>query len=261
MQLAILGASGRMGQALSRAAAARDIDVIGIVREQSTALAEQQHVVAVNQVDWSHCDVIVDFSSVQALSDNLALAQRQQLPIVVCTTGLSDTDQRLLDAAAKKVPVLYAANTSVGVNLLQQLVRISSQVLAEADIEIVEAHHKRKLDAPSGTALLLGEAAAAGRGQRLADVSAGIRGAGERQTGSIGFACLRAGDIVGEHSAYFVDDNERIEITHRVANRQVFADGALRAAAWLMKQAPGRYKMSDMLGIEAALAELLKTSD
>ena len=197
-------------------------------------------------------DVLIDFSSPKALVANLGAAVAAGTPIVIGTTGLEEDHHRSIDDAARHVAVLQTGNTSLGVTLLARLVEEAARKLGpEWDIEIAEMHHRMKVDAPSGTALLLGRAAAAGRSIDLAQHSErgrdGITGA--RATGSIGFAALRGGSVAGDHTVYFATDNERIEITHRAENRTVFARGALKAAAWLIGQPPGRYSMDQVLGV------------
>lgn len=262
MKLGILGASGRMGQAVMKAAAAQGVQVTAaIVSAQSGALGQaataEVNYQPVADLTPQQVDVLVDFSLPQGLSENLAAAQRLQVPIVICTTGLSAQQQAEIDAAAQQVPVLYAANTSVGVTLLRQLVQLTSAAVPEWDIEIIEAHHSAKRDGPSGTAVALGESAAAGRDASLAELSAGVRGDGRREPGSIGFAVIRAADIVGEHTVMFAQPGERVELSHKVADRKVFAQGALQAAQWLVQQAKGRYSMADMLALKTLLKQLV----
>ena len=197
-------------------------------------------------------DVLVDFSSPLALEANLEAAMAAGIPIVVGTTGLEERHHWLCDAAAEQTAVLQTGNTSLGVNMLAHLVREAASRLGEDwDIEIVETHHRMKVDAPSGTALLLGEAAAEGRGIRLAENSArgrdGITGA--REAGTIGFASLRGGSVAGDHTVYLLADNERIALSHLAENRMIFARGAVRAAQWLIGKAPGRYRMPEVLGL------------
>lgn len=188
-------------------------------------------------------DVWIDFSLAAGLTNNLQLAVQTKTPIVVCTTGLSDAQQLELGRAGEQVAVLYAANTSIGIAVLQDLVRQASAALPNADIEILEAHHKHKLDAPSGTAKLLAAEAELGRQQAH---SMAIRGDGKREPDSIGFAVIRGGDIVGEHSVFLISGGERLEFTHRVSDRSVFARGALQAAQWLSQQVIGYYQMADL---------------
>lgn len=266
LKVAIIGASGRMGAQLIEVitASERAELVAAVTHKSSSALGKDvgshnnKPASGISYTDdltaaAKAADVLVDFSLPAALVDNLAAAVQQRKPIVVCTTGLSERQQAELHAAAKKTAVLYAANTSLGVNLMLALVRTASQALGDTcDIEILEAHHTAKRDAPSGTALALGEAAAQGRGQRLDDVAEYQRNHATEphQAGSIGFATLRAGDIVGEHTVFLVSGGERIELTHRVANRKTFADGALNAAQWLAAKEAGIYQMKHVLGLD-----------
>jgi 4-hydroxy-tetrahydrodipicolinate reductase len=197
-------------------------------------------------------DVLVDFSAPRALETNLAAAREAGTAIVIGTTGLGETHHALIDDAAKDIAVLQAANTSLGVNLLAHLVRDAAARLGpEWDIEIVEMHHRHKVDAPSGTALLLGEAAAAGRETTLAEVAeegrAGLDCA--RTEGAIGFASLRGGSVAGDHQVILAADGERIELGHRAESREIFARGAIRAARWLADKPAGRYTMGDVLGL------------
>lgn len=261
MNVGILGASGRMGQAVIAAAKQAGLNVAAaIVSDQSEHLGQpvfaSLHYQTLSELVPQQVDVLIDFSLPQALTGNLQYAQRLQLPIVICTTGLTAQQHQAIDAAAQHIPVLYAANTSVGITLLQQLVKLTSAALPSCDIEIIEAHHSAKRDAPSGTALVLGESAAEGRGKSLHQVSAGIRGDGIREPGSIGFSVIRAGDIIGEHSVLFAQPGERIELTHKVGNRNIFAQGAVQAAQWLVKQSRGRYAMADMLALNTLLKQL-----
>ncbi|MCA1749103.1 MAG: 4-hydroxy-tetrahydrodipicolinate reductase [Parasphingopyxis sp.] len=238
--IGILGSEGRMGRAiaalLDSERAARCAGGIG--REGSPEELARR------------CDVLVDFSAPDALEAHLAAARTAGTPMLVGTTGLSQAHQTLLDEAAGKIAVLQAANTSLGVNLLAHLVREAAARLGEEwDIEIAEMHHRHKKDAPSGTALLLGEAAAEGRGTTLGEVAEQGR-AGldcERTEGAIGFASLRGGSVAGEHTVIFAGEGERLELAHRAESREIFARGAIRAAVWLAEQKPGRYAMADVL--------------
>lgn len=199
------------------------------------------------------CDVLVDFSAPAALEANLAAARAAATPIVIGTTGLDEADLDLVEAAAKEVAVLRAANMSLGVNLLAHLVREAAAKLGDDwDIEIVEMHHRHKADAPSGTALLLGAAAAEGRGVDLAAVSDRVRDGitGPRQRGRIGFAALRGGSVAGDHQLILAGEGERLELGHRAESREIFARGALRAASWLHARPPGLYAMTDVLGLK-----------
>lgn len=268
INVAIIGASGRMGKQLIQvlsasshakvcaavthsgsAALGQDIGTLSGLREMGILVTDDLTQAA------KQADVMVDFSLPAALADNLAVASQQQTPIVVCSTGLTEQQQDDLHSAAQKTAVLYAANTSLGVNVLLELVQTASRALGNTcDIEIVEAHHTAKRDAPSGTALALGEAAATGRGQQLAEVAEFQRNHNHDpyQPGSIGFATIRAGDIVGEHTVYLVLGGERLELTHRVANRRTFAEGACNAALWLAPQKAGFYTMNHVLGLDGS---------
>ena len=197
-------------------------------------------------------DVLVDFSAPAAIEAHLAAARAARTPIVIGTTGLSGHHHALIDAAAAEIAVLQTGNTSVGVNLPARLVREAAQRLGpDWDIEIVEMHHRNKADAPSGTALMLGEAAAAGMGTTLAEAAVEGRAGltGPRASGTIGMASLRGGSVVGDHSVILATTGERIELTHRADDRAIFARGAVQAALWLVRQAPGRYTMDQVLGI------------
>jgi 4-hydroxy-tetrahydrodipicolinate reductase len=228
--IGLFGAGGRMGRAVSELVAARS--------DLSVAEATP--------------DVFIDFSAPGALESNLRTAVRVSRPIVIGTTGLADIHQSLIDEAARDLPILQSANMSLGVNLLSHLVREAAAHLGpDWDVEILEMHHRHKVDAPSGTALLLGQAAAEGRGVDLSSVSDRCRDGitGPRQNGHIGFAVLRGGSVAGDHQVVFAGDAERIELSHRAENRTIFAQGALQAAVWLIGKPAGRYRMADVLGL------------
>jgi 4-hydroxy-tetrahydrodipicolinate reductase len=240
--IGLIGAGGRMGRAIAAAAEAEGVAVAGGIGRggDPRALARS-------------CDVLVDFSLPEALDSNLAAASAERRPILVGTTGLGPDHRRLIEAAAAETAVLQAANMSLGVNLLAHLVRETAARLGEDwDIEIVEMHHRHKADAPSGTALLLGAAAAAGRGVDLDAASDRGRDGitGPRVAGRIGFAALRGGSVAGDHQVVFAGEGERIELGHRAESRDIFARGALRAALWLAGRPAGRYAMTDVLGLE-----------
>ncbi|MEC7208957.1 MAG: 4-hydroxy-tetrahydrodipicolinate reductase, partial [Pseudomonadota bacterium] len=195
--------------------------------------------------------VIVDFTRPEATLQHLAIARKTGTAMVIGTTGFTAEQEQVLEQAARDIPLVYCANTSVGVTLLAQLVRQVAQQLGEDwDIEIVETHHNQKVDAPSGTALALGRAAADGRGVVLDKVRDSGRDGmtGVRRSGDIGFAVMRGGDIAGEHTVTFFGQQERIELTHRATSRLIFARGALRAAAFASGQPAGLYSMDDVLG-------------
>ncbi len=230
-----------MGRALAEAVAAAGHDLSGGIDRGGDPLALAR---------ISHA--LVDFSSPDALEANLDAAAEAGVPILVGTTGLEERHHFLCDHTAERVAVLQTGNTSLGVNMLAHLVREAAARLGEDwDIEITESHHRMKVDAPSGTALLLGEAAAKGRAIDLKDHSErgrdGITGA--RVPGAIGFASLRGGSVAGDHMVIFASENERIELIHRAENRAIFAKGAVKAACWLTRQKPGRYSMQEVLGL------------
>ena len=239
--IGILGSAGRMGRAIAAAIPEYDarlaggVDAGGDVR----ALADA-------------ADVLVDFTHPRALAGNLAVAVETGTPILVGTTGLSSDDHAAIDAAALEIAVLQTGNTSLGVTLLARLVREAAARLGPAwDIEIVEMHHRAKVDAPSGTAQLLGAAAAEGRGSSLGELAvigrAGLTG--DRAEGTIGIASLRGGSVAGDHQVVFAGPGERIELGHRAENREIFAHGAITAARWLAGRPPGRYTMAQVLGL------------
>ena len=240
-KIGIIGSAGRMGQALIDAIAAAGQTHAGGIDQDGDLAA----LVAAS-------DVLVDFSSPHALEANLDACIAAGKPIVVGTTGLDERHHYLIDDAARDIPVLQTGNTSLGITMLAALVEQAANQLGDDwDIEIVEMHHRHKVDAPSGTALLLGKAAAKGRGIDLKTHSERGRGGntGARGRGNIGFASLRGGSVAGDHSIIFASDNERIELTHRAENRAIFASGAVKAAMWLVKQKAERYGMNEVLGI------------
>ena len=241
LKFGVIGHKGRMGQALE------------------TAIAEAGHTLFAG-VDAggsigpfaSQCDVLVDFSAPDALAANLGAAKVAGRPVVVGTTGLEEAHFVLLAEAARAVPVLQSGNFSLGVTLLAHLVgEAAARLGPEWDIEVLEMHHRMKVDAPSGTAKLLGEAAARGRGIVLSDnMESGRHGmTGARGQGAIGFATLRGGTVAGEHSVIFAGSEERLTLSHSAENRMIFARGAVKAAEWLTGKPAGRYAMNDVLGL------------
>jgi len=264
-RFAVNGAAGRMGRQLLVAVAERDDArlVAAAERAGNPAIGSAASVLAgVPLPDIilgdditagiDAVDVIVDFTSPDA---SLALLERllgTDTAIVLGATGMTASQRARLAELAQDIPIVYAANYSVGVTLALDLLEKAARALDEDyDIEVVEAHHRHKVDAPSGTALAMGEALARGRGRKLDDVALYAREGitGERERGSIGFATIRAGDIVGEHTVLFGAKGERLEITHRATERMTFARGAIRAALWLAGRGPGLYDMRDVLGL------------
>lgn len=215
-------------------------DPVGIaVTDDSTAL-------------FAACDAVIDFTSPASSVANAALAAAGKTVHVIGTTGLDAAQEAALGEAARKAPIVYAPNMSLGVNLLMALVEQVARALDEDyDIDVLEMHHRHKVDAPSGTALGLGKAAARGRGVDLDSVSRRARDGhtGARQGGEIGFASLRGGDVIGDHKVIFATEGERIELGHIAGNRAIYARGAVRAALWARGRAPGLYAMKDVLGL------------
>lgn len=265
MNIGIVGCAGRMGRMLIRSVLDADGAELcgGVEVEGSAALGEDLGVLAggaragiVATVDpepvFQAADCIIDFTAPQATVAHAELAVRASAAMVIGTTGLSDADQTVIDEAARSVAIVQAANYSVGVNVLLGLVEKAAAAMGpEYDIEIVEMHHRNKVDAPSGTALAMGEAAARGRNINLADHSQRVRDGitGPRETGTIGFATLRGGDVVGEHEAIFAGARERVTLGHIASDRLVFSDGAVRAALWASEKPAGLYSMRDVLGL------------
>lgn len=262
IRIGVLGAGGRMGQAIIAAVGADSRLVLAGAIERAGHEAVGRPVGPPFPPSMTICsnhgplaiasDVLVDFTAPAALEATLDAACDGKAAIVVGTTGLEPRHHAMIDRAAKSIAVLQAANTSLGVTLLARLVEDAARALGpDWDIEISELHHRYKVDAPSGTALALGEAAAKGRGVTLARVSDRGRDgmAGERVAGHIGFASLRGGSAAGDHTVLFAGEGERLELRHLAENRGIFVRGALRAAAWLAGKPPGRYVMDDVLGL------------
>ncbi|MDE2335930.1 MAG: 4-hydroxy-tetrahydrodipicolinate reductase [Alphaproteobacteria bacterium] len=258
-KIGVLGAGGRMGRMI--------IEEIAVAGKQGKARLgaaveqkESAHVGAVAadgvkitaDVDaaFETCDVLIDFTAPDACAAHAGLAARHGKPLVVGTTGLSKTEEETLIAASKKTAIFYTANMSIGVNLLLALVEQAAAKLDETfDIEIFEAHHRHKVDAPSGTALAVARAAAKGRDVRLEEaLVCHVPSVGPRRTGAIGMTVSRGGDIVGEHKVTFAGLGERLELTHRATDRAIFAKGAVRAALWLKDRPAGVYSMNNLLG-------------
>jgi 4-hydroxy-tetrahydrodipicolinate reductase len=261
---AIIGVSGRMGRALVRAAAdIPDLSITAAVASAtSTALGKDAGELAdIDSIGvrvtsdlaaaLSQSDVAIDFSNPAATQSNLAACCDAHKALLIGTTGFPTPLSGAFQAAARQIPLLVAPNTSLGVTLLIELVRQAARSLPpEFDIEIIEAHHRMKWDAPSGTALALGKAAAEGRQQPF-DRRESARGGRLRAEGEIGFAVVRGGDIVGEHHVLFAGMGENLTLSHRATDRAIFARGALRAAAWLAAQPPGEYFMRDLVAYKS----------
>lgn len=267
MRLVVVGAGGRMGRALTRAVT--EVDgasvVAAIEREGAGCLGQDAGELAgvgplnVPVTDdpltaFAGADGVLDFTAPAASLWFAELAAQARIVHVIGTTGWAEGEDAPLKAAARHARIVKSGNMSLGVNLLASLVRKAAAALdADFDIEVLEMHHKHKVDAPSGTALLLGEAAADGRELDLAAHSVRSRDGimDPRRAGDIGFATLRGGSVIGEHSVIFAGEGERIELTHRAEDRQLFARGAVKAALWGFDQKPGLYSMADVLGLES----------
>ncbi len=265
MRIAVLGAAGRMGQALTRAlvetpgcgvagglepkgspAVGQDIGTVAGLDPLGVAISDDPLQL------FAHVDGVLDFTTPKATVEFAALAAQARIVHVIGTTGFSDDELAKIEAAARHATIVKAGNMSMGVNLMAALTaRVAETLGPEFDIEILEMHHRHKRDAPSGTSLMLGAAAAEGRRLSLAEKSVRTRDGetGPRREGDIGFAALRGGDVVGEHRVIFAGPGERIELTHIASDRGIFARGAVRAALWARKKPPGLYSMADVLGL------------
>lgn len=264
IQIGVVGAAGRMGLSLIRQVLATEGCALagGSERPDSAAVgkpiinpltgeATGLQILDNPQALLDVSDAVLDFTAPDATVALAALAAQSGKIHIIGTTGLGPEHHKALDLAARKTVIVQAANMSLGVNLVQQLTRQAAALLDEDfDIEILEMHHRHKVDAPSGTALALGEAAAKGRGVDLNQVSDRVRDGiiGPRKRGDIGFATLRGGNVVGDHTVIFAAEDERVELTHKAGDRSIFARGAVRAALWAHGKPAGRYTMADVLG-------------
>ncbi|WP_348827433.1 4-hydroxy-tetrahydrodipicolinate reductase [Halomonas sp. RT37] len=266
-RIAIVGVAGRMGRTLVNAVMQDDDAVLaGGIVEPGSSLAGadlgelagvgRQGVAAVDSLEAivDDFDVLIDFTAPKVTLANLAFCAEHGKAIVIGTTGLSDDEQAELDDYAERVPTVFAPNMSVGVNLTLKLLETAAKALGDEgyDIEVIESHHRHKVDAPSGTALRMGEVVAGALDRNLKEhgVFERVGQCGTRDPKEIGFATVRAGDIVGEHTVMFATEGERIEITHKASSRMTFARGAVRAARWVAEREAGRYGMSDVLGLD-----------
>ena len=264
-RLAIAGVSGRMGRTLLEAIAAdADCELAGAIdradspmvgQDAGSGYGAQTGVLVADDIAHAlqHANTLIDFTRPEASLMYLDACVAQQKSIVIGTTGFDAAGTAHIQAASQQIPVVFAPNMSVGVNLLMKLAEMAAKVLRDGyDIEIIEAHHRHKVDAPSGTALGLGRAVANALQRDLASCAVYDRQGvtGERAPDSIGFATVRGGDIVGDHTLLFAGIGERIELTHKASSRATFAQGALRAAKWLQGRAPGLYDMRDVLNLK-----------
>jgi 4-hydroxy-tetrahydrodipicolinate reductase len=264
-RVAVVGAAGRMGRSLVQAIHEADGMRLGAATERpesSLIGSDVGELVGIGKLGVSLApdleqvvedfDVVIDFTSPQATLHHLEVCRAHGKRLVIGTTGFDSAQKATLENAAEQISIVFAPNMSVGVNLCFKLLEIAARVLGdEADIEIIEAHHRHKMDAPSGTALRMGEVVAETLGRDLKDCAVyGRQGqTGPRERATIGFETIRAGDVVGEHSVWFAMEGERIEIAHKATNRMNFAQGAVRAAAWVIGRETGLYDMQDVLGL------------
>lgn len=266
-RIAISGSSGRMGVNLVNACLLNKSASfsVAIEREDSSKLGQDAGqlaglgdlgVLTVSELATvvDQFDVLVDFTRPEACLEKLDFCVKHSKAIVIGTTGFTDQQKQKISLAAESIPIVFAPNMSVGVNVTLKLLELAAKALGpDFDIEVIEAHHKYKVDAPSGTALRMGEVIADSLGQKLDDIAVYAREGitGERKEGSIGFSTIRAADIVGEHTVLFASEGERVEITHKASSRMTFANGAIRAACWLVDQPTGLYDMPDVLALNS----------
>ena len=264
MNIGILGANGRMGQYLIEASHTVDGAKLtaAVVRKTSSSLGIDAGLVGrvgelglpcntLENINATSVDVMIDFTLPEALASNIEWCVNNNTALVIGTTGLSEAQFSMLDEAAKIIPIFWAANYSLGINLMLSLVQQAATVMRDmADIDIIESHHKYKLDSPSGTAIAIGEAIAQATDRNLSEcaVYGHQTSTQSRSREDIGFAVVRGGDIVGEHTALFACEGERLEVTHKASTRMTFATGAVKAAMWLANQPANRYGMQDYVG-------------
>lgn len=258
--IALMGASGRMGQMLIETVLSdSNAALVGAFVRQGSSLigADAGELVGVGRCGVSldtlrpcNAQVLIDFSLPDVLQETLAYCVQHKTALVLGVTGLSQSQEKQLQEACKHIAIVYAGNYSTGINLSLSLLKQAAQVLGmTADIEITERHHRHKLDAPSGTALMMAKAVATGRNQSMEVLVHGRQGNQKRQEGEIGMHAIRGGEIVGEHTVEFILNHERFEISHKAQSRAVFADGAVRAAHWVKDKTCGLYDMCDVLSL------------
>ena len=265
IKVGVIGAGGRMGRMLIEAVQNNPKTILNAaIERQGSSLvgADAGEVAAIGRLEVqivdeleaviNDIDVLIDFSLPDATEKNMQVCAEHNVAMVIGTTGFNEAQEQVLAKASEKIAIVYAGNYSTGINLSLKLLGMAAKAFGnEADVEIIEAHHKHKIDAPSGTAYMMAEAVAEARGQNLKDVAIyGREGqTGERESGTIGIHAVRGGEIVGDHTVMFIADGEVAEITHRARERMTFAAGAVRAATWVTEQAIGQYDMQDVLGL------------
>ena len=265
INVGVIGAGGRMGCMLIEAVQDNPQTTLNAaIERQGSSLvgADAGEVAAIGRLEVqivddlkaviNDIDVLIDFSLPDATEQNMQICAANKVAMVIGTTGFNEQQEQVLKEASKQIAIVYAGNYSTGVNLSLKLLAMAAKAFGnDADVEVIEAHHKHKIDAPSGTAYMMAEAVAEARGQNLKDVAIyGREGqTGEREAGSIGIHAIRGGEIIGDHTVMFIADGEVVEITHRARARMTFAAGAVRAATWVIKQEVGQYNMQDVLGL------------
>ncbi|WP_426223200.1 4-hydroxy-tetrahydrodipicolinate reductase [Psychrobacter sp. DWR1-2-3] len=265
INVGVIGAGGRMGRMLIEAVQENPQTTLNAaIERQGSSLvgADAGEVAAIGRLDVqivddlkaviNDIDVLIDFSLPDATEQNMQICAANKVAMVIGTTGFNEQQEQVLTEASKQIAIVYAGNYSTGVNLSLKLLGMAAKAFgSDADVEVIEAHHKHKIDAPSGTAYMMAEAVAEARGQNLKDVAVyGREGqTGERKAGTIGIHAIRGGEIIGDHTVMFIADGEVVEITHRARARMTFAAGAVRAATWVIKQEVGQYNMQDVLGL------------
>jgi 4-hydroxy-tetrahydrodipicolinate reductase len=267
LNIAVAGVAGRMGRTLIQAVAAASTDGISlsaaVQRPGSSLLGVdagefagigRMDIPIVASLEQADFDLLIDFTTIESTLANIEYCQKNGKPMVIGTTGFSDTEKQTLARAAESIAIVFAANMSVGMNLCFHLLKQMSEVLAaDSDIEIIETHHRHKVDSPSGTALRLGEVIADTLGRDLNQVAVyGREGISEpRDRETIGFSTVRGGDVVGDHTVLFASEGERVELTHKASSRMTFAKGAVRAAIWVANKPAHCYDMQDVLGLSS----------
>ena len=265
INVGVIGAGGRMGRMLIEAVQDNPQTTLNAaIERQGSSLvgADAGEVAAIGRLEVqivddlkaviNDIDVLIDSSLPDATEQNMQICAANKVAMVIGTTGFNEQQEQVLKEASKQIAIVYAGNYSTGVNLSLKLLAMAAKAFGnDADVEVIEAHHKHKIDAPSGTAYMMAEAVAEARGQNLKDVAIyGREGqTGEREAGSIGIHAIRGGEIIGDHTVMFIADGEVVEITHRARARMTFAAGAVRAATWVIKQEVGQYNMQDVLGL------------
>ncbi|MFC6380141.1 4-hydroxy-tetrahydrodipicolinate reductase [Psychrobacter glacincola] len=265
IKVGVIGAGGRMGRMLIEATQDNPKTTLSAaIERQGSSLvgADAGEVAAIGRLEIqivddlkaviSDIDVLIDFSLPAATEQNMQVCAEHNVAMVIGTTGFNEQQEQVLATASEQIAIVYAGNYSTGVNLSLKLLGLAAKAFGkDADVEIIEAHHKHKIDAPSGTAYMMAEAVAEARGQNLKDVAVyGREGqTGEREAGTIGIHAIRGGEIIGDHTVMFIADGEVVEITHRARARMTFAAGAVRAATWIVQQPIGQYNMQDVLGL------------